>query len=203
MALVVVGLSAGGLHPLEMLLRALPDAFPAALVVAQHFGGASGLPWLLQRWLGRPVVRAATQGTLLAAGQVYVCPPRRHVVVNPDGRIATSERGRIELVQPSIDWLFESAAATYRHHTVAVVLSGANRDGARGAACVRRAGGTVIVQHPSTCTHPRMPLAAIEAGCVDRVERPDALAIAVLETLATIDLDAFRAAWEQPFAQPA
>jgi chemotaxis response regulator CheB len=39
---------------------------------------------------------------------------------------------------------------------VAVVLSGTGHDGAAGAAAVREAGGTVMVQSPGTCEFPGM-----------------------------------------------
>lgn len=198
LALVAIGLSAGGLDACEALLRGLPQVLPAAIVVVKHFAGAA-LPYVLHQWLGRCVLPAAP-GVPVRAGRVYAPLPRQHVVVNPDGSFGSSTRGRIGFVEPSVDWLFESAAATYGSHTVAVVLSGANGDGARGAACVRRAGGSVIVQDPRTCSHPRMPEAALRLRCVDQMSAPDALAGAVLNALGRLDMNAFRERWERPFA---
>jgi len=67
--------------------------------------------------------------------------------------------------RPSIDVLFESAADTYADRLLAVVLTGANEDGAEGARAIRRAGGVVFVQDPASALGERMPRAAIE--CAD------------------------------------
>jgi two-component system chemotaxis response regulator CheB len=52
---------------------------------------------------------------------------------------------------------------------VAVVLTGANDDGVRGARAVHDAGGTVLVQEPASATRREMPDAAVAAGAADRV----------------------------------
>ena len=69
-------------------------------------------------------VSLAIDGALMRAGSIHVNPAQRHVIVNPDGTIGLSERGRIHFFRPNADWLFESAAASFREHTIAVVLSG-------------------------------------------------------------------------------
>jgi len=46
----------------------------------------------------------------------------------------------------------------------AVVLTGANDDGARGAGFVRKRGGLVIVQDPSTASATDMPRSAISSA---------------------------------------
>jgi two-component system chemotaxis response regulator CheB len=66
--------------------------------------------------------------------------------------------------RPSIDVLFESAADTYGEGLVGLVLTGANEDGARGAASVCAAGGTILVQNPADAFAPAMPGAA-HAAC--------------------------------------
>ena len=65
--------------------------------------------------------------------------------------------------------LFESAADTYRDRLVAILLSGANEDGARGIASVKARGGLTIVQDPTSAESARMPAAAIAASAVDYV----------------------------------
>src|SRR6185503_13594855 len=75
---------------------------------------------------------------------------------------------RVEYSRPSIDVLFESASSAYRDAVIGVVLTGANADGARGAAMIRKRGGFVVVQDPATAESPEMPQAAIAAG-VDRI----------------------------------
>jgi two-component system chemotaxis response regulator CheB len=71
--------------------------------------------------------------------------------------------------RPSIDVLFDSAADTYAEDLVAVVLTGANADGAYGLTRVKRRGGTTIVQDPVTAEKRAMPDAAIATGAADHV----------------------------------
>jgi two-component system chemotaxis response regulator CheB len=64
--------------------------------------------------------------------------------------------------RPAIDYLFESAADAYGANLAAVLLTGANHDGARGLAQVKRRGGLTIVQDPQDAQVATMPLAALE-----------------------------------------
>lgn len=71
--------------------------------------------------------------------------------------------------RPSIDVLFESAADAWGEALLAILLTGANQDGAAGLQAVRRAGGMAMVQDPATALAPCMPASALQAGPVDRV----------------------------------
>jgi two-component system chemotaxis response regulator CheB len=42
-----------------------------------------------------------------------------------------------------------------------VILTGANRDGARGLAAIKEHGGTTVVEDPGTAASPEMPEAAL------------------------------------------
>lgn len=158
-AVVAIGMSAGALDPLKQMIRALPAGFPGAMVIAHHVTAPSVLPSLVEAWGAHRAVFAA-RGMALQHGTIYVGPPEHHVVVNPDGTLDVSVHPRVRFVRPSIDWLFESVAASFGDRAVAVVLSGANDDGARGVRRVRRCGGRVLVQDPHTAAFPAMPLAA-------------------------------------------
>lgn len=199
-AVVAVGMSAGALPVLRLLLRDLRPDLPAAIVIAHHVAAPSVLPALIERW--RPgVARFAASGMPLCTGGVYVCPAAHHIAINPDATLVVSARERVSSVRPSVDWFFESAAASFGERAIAVVLSGANRDGARGVRHIRRAGGTVLVQDPTTAQHPQMPLAArarTEPGL-----HPCELGRAVERALAAIPPQAALLDWEDPFGHAA
>ena len=158
--LVVVGCSWGGLVALERLLPRIPPDVTAPIVVAQHRGAmVSPLAALLGRFTPRPVTETEDKERI-CAGRVYLAPPDYHLLVER-GHFALSTEGPIRFSRPSIDALFESAADAYASGVVAVVLTGANDDGADGAAAVARRGGRVIVQDPDTADRTDMPLGAL------------------------------------------
>ncbi len=101
-------------------------------------------------------------------GTVYLAPANYHLLVER-GHFELSVDDAVAYSRPSVDVLFESAADAYGASLAAVVLTGANRDGARGVARVKEKGGFVIVQDPKTAEAPSMPEAAIAAARVDRI----------------------------------
>jgi two-component system, chemotaxis family, protein-glutamate methylesterase/glutaminase len=172
-------MSAGGIYGLRPIVRALPTGFPGAVVIAHHVAAPSLLPHLICRWTAHQS-RFASAGELLQDGIIYVSPADHHVVVNLDATLGTPQCERRRFVRPSIDWLFESAAACFAERAIGVVLSGANDDGALGARSIASAGGTLIVQDPESCEFPQMPSAVIDSGiphrCLHPCEIGDALA---------------------------
>jgi two-component system chemotaxis response regulator CheB len=167
---VVLAASAGGLAALTRVLAALPEDFPAPLVVVQHLDPRhrSLMAEILGRRVPLPVKQAET-GDRLAPGQVYVAPPDRHLLIGPEGVLSLTDSERVHWVRPSADLLFESAAVYFGPRAVAVVLSGTGRDGDEGVRAVKRAGGTVLVQDHATSEFFGMPAAAIATGSVDLV----------------------------------
>jgi two-component system, chemotaxis family, protein-glutamate methylesterase/glutaminase len=161
--LVVVGASWGGLTALERLLGRLPADFGAPIAVAQHRSpdrGSAGLAALLASHSALPVVDADDKQPI-EPGRVYLAPPDYHLLVEPDG-FALSVDEAVLFSRPSIDVMFESAADVYRDRLVAVVLTGANEDGAQGVRAVKRLGGHVIVQDPADAERPEMRAAAAD-----------------------------------------
>jgi two-component system chemotaxis response regulator CheB len=162
--LVAIGSSWGGLNALQTVLGQLPARFGAAVVVAQH-RSARADDSLLMKLLGAAtplLVRDAHDKDTLRAGEVLIAPPDYHLLIEP-GTVALSCDEPVAFSRPSIDVLFESAAAAYENRAVGVVLTGSNRDGAAGLAEIRRRGGLALVQDPEGAERPEMPLAAIAA----------------------------------------
>jgi two-component system chemotaxis response regulator CheB len=162
--IVVVGASWGGLRAVSALLRQLPDELEAPVVIAQHRSPdprADGLADLLRGETDRKL-REPDDKEPLCPRTVYVAASDYHLLVEA-GSLALSLEGRVQYSRPSIDVLFETAADAYGASTVAIVLTGANDDGAAGAAAIAAAGGTVIVQNPETAERAEMPRAALDA----------------------------------------
>jgi two-component system chemotaxis response regulator CheB len=159
--LVAIAASAGGLNAITEVLGALPADFRAAIVVVQHLDPRHRS--LMADILGRRTrvrVKEAAEGDRLEPGTAYIAPPNHHLLVNAGGKLSLSQTELVHFVRPSADLLFESAAASYRERTIAVVLSGTGSDGAMGVRAIKKTGGTVIVQEPASAEFRGMPQAA-------------------------------------------
>jgi two-component system, chemotaxis family, protein-glutamate methylesterase/glutaminase len=167
--LVVVGASLGGFAALQTLLRGLPRGFGAALVIAQHRGrnDDEGLVKALQQASQLPVCEPEDKEPI-APGRVYLAPADYHLLVEP-GHLALSTEAPVNFARPSLDVLFDTAAEAYGSGVICVVLTGANEDGARGAARVKQRGGLLVVQDPATAEASAMPSGALKAAPADRV----------------------------------
>jgi two-component system chemotaxis response regulator CheB len=167
--LVVVGASVGGLLALNILLASLPGDFSFPLAIAQHRNADSDgmLRAVLQRHSALMVIEPDDKETIVP-GRVYLAPADYHLLVE-GGRFALSTEGRVWHARPSIDVLFESAADSYAERTIGVILTGAGRDGARGAARIKERGGLIVVQEPATAEGRSLPEATIRACAVDRI----------------------------------
>lgn len=167
--LIVIGCSMGGMKAMGVILGAMPKDFPVPIVIVQHRYKTSNesLPQFLGRHSELNVVDADDK-QWIRGGTVYLAPADYHLLVER-GELHLSIDGRVEHSRPSVDVLFESAADAYRDTLIGVVLTGANNDGARGAASIKMRGGFVVVQDPETAESPVMPRAAIAATRVDRI----------------------------------
>ena len=168
--IVALAASAGGLRALSEVLAGLPANFPAALVVVQHLDPRHRS--LMAEILGRRTalkVRQAVDDEPLQPGSVFIAPPDRHLLVNPDGQLSLTRTELVHFSRPSADLLFESVAASYRERAIGVILSGSGSDGAMGAKAIKKMGGTLIVQDPATAEFSGMPGAARQTGLADFV----------------------------------
>lgn len=160
--------SFGGLAAVTAVLRALPAAFPAGVVVVQH-GVRDERPERLAN-----VLSSATTLPVQTAHTGIRLEPGPRVTVIPSGWSATLGQDRtlnLTEIEPSFagDILLSSLAPVLGPAAIAVVLTGRLSDGARGVRTIKRHGGRVLVQDPATARAEGMPTHAIATGCVDFV----------------------------------
>lgn len=167
--IVVVGTSSGGLKALQVLLSGLPAEFSLPLVLVQHRGKDSepGLCEFLDQRSSLPVSEPDDKEIVLP-GHAYLAPRDYHLLIE-EKSFALSTEPPVAFARPSIDVLFESAAAEYREHAIGVILTGANRDGAFGLARIKARGGLALVEDPASAAFREMPEAAIDTTDVDRI----------------------------------
>ncbi|WP_339507757.1 chemotaxis protein CheB [Pseudomonas sp. RL_35y_Pfl2_P42] len=167
---IVIGASAGGVEALLALLGPLRAGFVLPIIVVLHLPQErrSQLAEVFSRRLGMPVQEACDKQSI-AGGTVYFATPGYHLSVEQDRSLSLSLEERVHYSRPSIDYLFESAADVYGPALAAVLLTGANHDGARGLAQVKRLGGLTIVQDPADSQVATMPQAALNVLQPDHV----------------------------------
>jgi two-component system chemotaxis response regulator CheB len=167
---MVVGGSAGALNGLKRLMPCASEpSWPATLIVVHvREGRPAAVAQVLSR-MTSATVKEAEDKEPIERGTIYVAPAGYHMLVADDRSIALSIDAPVHFSRPAIDALFESAADVFGKNLLALLLSGASRDGASGLRHVRDCGGLTLVQDPAEATHPVMPLAAIETASPDHV----------------------------------
>jgi len=170
--MLIIGLSAGGMSLVKHLIAALPKDYSLAVAVLAHLpqGYESNLAQILDEATDLPVMMARDKQPIVA-GHVYVAPPDYHLLVEQGSpfAFALSEDEPVKSVRPSIDILLKSAAEVFEDSLIAVILSGANSDGANGMAAVKQLGGLCMVLNPLDAEFSTMPNAVIKQVEVDYI----------------------------------
>jgi two-component system chemotaxis response regulator CheB len=169
--IVAVGASTGGVEALLTLVARLP-ANCAPMVITQHMPATftGSFAERLNRSCAAEV-REARDGDPMAPGKVFLAPGGdRHLEI--DGvnhlRCRVAAGGAVSGHCPSVDVLFDSVARVAKGRGLGVILTGMGRDGARGLAAIRAAGGRSLGQNEATSVVYGMPKAAFEIGAVER-----------------------------------
>jgi two-component system chemotaxis response regulator CheB len=166
--LVVIGTSTGGPQALTQLLTALPKDFPVPIAVALHIppGYTEELAKRLDRSCAIDVVEAS-EGLELYPGLAVIARGGTHLQLSAARHrlsVQLDLRPRDEPHAPSVDILFESAAARLGPAVLGVVLTGMGSDGLRGARAIHAAGGRILTEAEASCVVYGMPAVVKEAG---------------------------------------
>jgi two-component system CheB/CheR fusion protein len=166
---VALGGSAGAIRALQHFFEAMPPESGFAFVVVVHLSPSheSALPLLIERWTQMPV-KTARDREKLVPNSVYVIPPGKHLSAN-DGSLRVTELEHERGKRVAVDLFFRSLADSHGPHATAIVLSGADGDGAIGIKRIKERGGLTIAQEPAEAEQHSMPQSAIATGMVDWV----------------------------------
>lgn len=163
--LIIIGGSAGSLPVLTQILKALPGDFtlPIVVVIHRQKNVVSEFAKILSESTKKNgTISEPDDKEPIQPSHIYLAPQNYHLLIEQDRSFSLDYSEAVKFSRPSIDVSFESAATVYKESLVAILLSGANNDGAAGLESVVNMGGTAIVQEPSTAEFKVMPLAAIE-----------------------------------------
>ncbi|MFQ5427647.1 MAG: chemotaxis protein CheB [Thermodesulfobacteriota bacterium] len=167
---IAIGVSAGGVEALNLILPSLPADLPLALLIVQHRPGESHN--YLRGSLNKKnaiTVKEADEKELIAPGTAYMAPANYHMLVESLRTISLSTSAPVNYSRPSIDVLFETAAEAYGPGLAGMVLTGANSDGSQGLKTNSARGGLAVMQEPECAAGSAMPFAALRAVEADHL----------------------------------
>ena len=148
---------------LTELLPILPADYPLPIVIVQHLHPLQdGFHIELYDKKCALSVKEAEDKEPIRIGHVYFAPPNYHLLIEDNRTFSLSTDEKVNYCRPSIDVLFESAADVYGPRLAAIILTGANNDGAEGLRLIKEKGGLVIVQDPQSAEFSLMPAAALQ-----------------------------------------
>ncbi|MDN3547189.1 chemotaxis protein CheB [Mucilaginibacter aquaedulcis] len=117
----------------------------------------------------RMLLREIKDKDILKKNTIYIAPANYHTLIETDGYFSLDVSEAVWYSKPSIDVTFESAAEIYKERCMAILLSGANQDGAEGLLKLKNNGAATIAQHPDDAEMNEMPSSAINLGAADYI----------------------------------
>jgi two-component system chemotaxis response regulator CheB len=152
------------------MIPELPGDLPVPVLIVQHMppGFTKSFADRLNQ-TSEIAVKEAEEGDILTPGMVLLAPGDHHMVVSSGGRIVLNQDPAVWGVRPSVDVTMNSVVELYGGDTIGVVLTGMGSDGSKGTAAIKEKGGTVAVEHESTCAIYGMPRCVVEKGNADKV----------------------------------
>ena len=166
--IVVVGASAGGLQAICNLLDSLRDISEIAVFVVLHVSKKSAADVLAFTMQKHTTLKCKVPVDMeqVNVNHLYVAPPDYHMLLKDD-YIRITYGPPENRWRPSIDVLFRSAAATYSHRVIGIILTGLLDDGTSGMAAIKSSGGKTIVQEPAEAQFDDMPRSVLSNVDVD------------------------------------
>lgn len=172
-SLIVLGSSTGGTEAIRDILMAMPNQIPPMLIV-QHIPAVFSAAFAKRMNDLCPFeVKEAADGDEVKANRVLIAPGGKQMklVVKSDKKVCVeiNDDDPVNRFKPSVDYLFFSAAKVLYTHTIAVILTGMGKDGAKGMLELKKSGVRTIAQDEDTSIVFGMPKEAINIGAAEHV----------------------------------
>ncbi len=166
-SLVVIGSSTGGTEAIREILTKLPTEIPPILIV-QHIPAVFSAAFAKRMDEICPFsVKEAQNGDEVKANSVLIAPggkQMRLAHVNGKAIVQVNDDEPVNRFKPSVDYLFHSVAEQFFTHTVAIILTGMGKDGAKGMLELYKKGARTIAQDEESSVVFGMPKEAINLG---------------------------------------
>ena len=184
--IIFLGASTGGTEAIKVFLEGIPADCPPILVV-QHMPEMFTASFAKRLdTLSAPRVIESQGGEVVKAGTVYIAPGHSHLQIRKAASGFVTELLQTPPVnrhRPSVDVLFDSAAALVGKNALGVLLTGMGKDGAEGLLKMRNSGAKTFAQDEESCVVFGMPREAILRGGADEVLSLSKMSARVLSAL--------------------
>jgi len=185
--LIFIGASTGGTEAIREFVEQMPADAPAILITQHMPPGFTKTFAARLDSLSKVRVSEAVDGERILPGHVYIAPGGFHLKLGRSGAnyVAVLDDGPlVNRHKPSVEVLFDSAAALAGRNAIGIMMTGMGKDGALAMRRLRDAGAYNVAQDEATCVVFGMPKEAIACGAVHQVLPLPAIAGHVLANLA-------------------
>ncbi|WP_295719465.1 chemotaxis protein CheB [Mucilaginibacter sp.] len=172
--ILLLGGSAGSFKLVFQIIKLLSSELNKAVIIVIHRkkNYLSEIERLFAE-NSRILMREIADKDILNKNTIYIAPANYHTLIEKEGTFSLDVSEAVWFSKPSIDVTFESFAEVYKDRCIAILLSGANQDGAEGLLKLRNSGATTIAQHPEDAEMDEMPQAAINIGAAEYILRTE------------------------------
>ena len=172
-SLIVLGSSTGGTEAIRDILTSMPNQIPPMLIV-QHIPAVFSLAFARRMNDLCPFeVKEAENGDEVKSNRVLIAPGGTQMkMIHKSGKtyVEINNDEPVNRFKPSVDYMFLTVAQALYTHTVAVILTGMGKDGAKGMLELRNHGVRTIAQDEDTSVVFGMPKEAINIGGAEFIE---------------------------------
>lgn len=182
--IVAIGASAGGLEAIHEFFDSMPNTPNISFIIIQHLSPdyKSLLVELVARHTDMKVYEAADHQEI-ERKCIYVIPNTKLITIQKN-QLRLTDKTNLKVPNNAIDVFLNSLAKERRDKAIAIILSGTGTDGTKGTEAIKKEGGLVIVQEPSTAKFDGMPNSVIAAGNADFILPPSAICNEIIDHIA-------------------
>ncbi|MBS1602121.1 MAG: PAS domain-containing protein [Bacteroidetes bacterium] len=179
--IVAIGASAGGLEAIHEFFDSMPNTPHLSFIIIQHLSPdyKSLLVELVARHTDMKVFEAEDHQEI-ERKCIYVIPNTKLITINKN-QLRLTDKANPKVPNNAVDVFLNSLAKERKGRSIAVILSGTGTDGTKGTEAIKKEGGLVIVQDPSTAKFDGMPNSVIAAGNADFILPPSAICNEILD----------------------
>ncbi len=167
---LLLGGSAGSFKILFRIVKTLPPDFGKTVIIVIH--RKKNFFSEIEKLFGdhsRMYLREICDKDAILNNTIYIAPANYHTLIENEKQFSLDVSESVWYSKPSIDVTFESAAETFKNHCTAILLSGANQDGAQGLLKLRKQGSLTIIQNPADAEMVDMPKAALNIDAAELI----------------------------------